>query len=195
MCHYQGLQQLPPSLSGLDQNHLEHGRGCRRGGNTTGRSNLLLASYKPFRGLQLLLLWLIWVTLLCSKPDIPKPGCHHAICFLPSSSGLCWPETLFAEELERAHQLAEFMLPGWLHGPARECSDEETGSITMYYTWREKGRLNSWFWTKAYPKFFFLYSMWTLPLVCLKEKVESGKDVEPWLKHLFFYMKRSLVCM
>lgn len=94
MLFLSGLQRLPPSLSGLDRSHLEHGRGCRRGGNTTGRSNLLLASYKPFRGLKLLLQWLIWVTLLCSKPDIPKPGCHHALCFLPSSIGLCWPETL-----------------------------------------------------------------------------------------------------
>lgn len=37
----QGLQQLLPSLLELDRGHLEHGRGCRRGGNITGRSNLL----------------------------------------------------------------------------------------------------------------------------------------------------------
>lgn len=36
------LQGLPPSRSEPDQSRQEHGRGCRRGGNTTGRSNLLL---------------------------------------------------------------------------------------------------------------------------------------------------------
>lgn len=37
--------------------------------------------------------------------------------------------------------------------------------------------------------------MWTLPLVRLKDKVESARDVAPRLKPLFFYVKCSLVCM
>lgn len=115
---------------------------------------------------------------------------------LPSSSGLCWPQTVFAEELERAHQLAELMPPGWLHDPERERSSEDAGSAAMYNTWRgKKDSRVVWFWTKAYPKFSFLYSTRTLPLVRLKEKVESGGDAEPWLKPLFFYVKCSLVCM
>lgn len=88
-----------------------------------------------FRGLQLLLLWLIWLTLLSTKPNFPHPGHHIALCFLPL---LLWVvlarNIVFAEELESAHQLAEFMLPGVLHDPVRECSSEETGSIKMHYT-------------------------------------------------------------
>lgn len=88
------LQQLLPSQSELDRNHPEHGRGCRRGDNTTGRSSLPRCSNNAFGGLQLLLLWLTWLTLLCSKPNIPP---HQATTIpyassLSSSSGLCWPE-------------------------------------------------------------------------------------------------------
>lgn len=83
------------------------------------------------------------------------------------------------------------MLPGWLHDPVRECSSEETESITMYYTWRcRKDCWIVWFWVKAYPKFSFLYSMWTLPLVCLKEKVESSKDVGP-LAQTFIFLREA----
>lgn len=87
------------------------------------------------RELQLLLLWLIWLTLLSTQPNFPHPGYHIALCFLPL---LLWvvlaQNIVFAEELESVHQLAEFMLPGRLHDPVRECSIEETGSITMHYT-------------------------------------------------------------
>ncbi|KAI3373921.1 hypothetical protein L3Q82_022490 [Scortum barcoo] len=64
---YQGLQQLPPSLSELEQSQLGRGRGCRHEGNTPGRSNLLHVSGTAFRGLQLLLLRLTRLTLLCGS--------------------------------------------------------------------------------------------------------------------------------
>lgn len=51
------------------------------------------------------------------------------------------------------------MLPGWLHDPARECSDEEIGSITMYYTWREKRRLNSLILNKSISKVLFSFTV------------------------------------
>lgn len=44
-----GLQQLPPSPSEPGRSHLEHGRGFRHGGNTTGRSNLLHESSRAFQ--------------------------------------------------------------------------------------------------------------------------------------------------
>lgn len=59
-----------------------------------------------------LLLWLIWLTLLCSKPNtrtLPDQAVTMPSASLSSSSGLRWPEKLqrFAEESEGAHQLAE----------------------------------------------------------------------------------------
>lgn len=136
-----GLRRLPPSPSEPDQSHPERGRGCRRGGNTTGRSNLRHVSSTAFPEdfkllLLLLLLRLIWLTLLCSKPNIPHPGRHHALCFLPLLL-LRWVELArniaSAEELERAHQLAEFMLPGRPHDPARGNVAARRQSL-MYYT-------------------------------------------------------------
>lgn len=163
--HYQGLQRLLPSLSELDQSHPEHDRGCRREGNTTGRSNLLPASHWPFRGFQLLLLWLMWVTLLCSKARHPlnQAAAMPSASFPPPLDCAGPKRCVLQRSWKRAHQLAEFMLPGLDYMTQwGECSEEETGSVTMCYTWREKRRLNSfWFWTqkrkkkKAYPKFPF----------------------------------------
>ena len=86
---------------------------------------------------------------------------------------------VFVEELERAHSL----LAAWM------ITCEETGSITTYYTWRE-GEDTFDFEQIQSPFLFSFYSVWTLPLVGLKEKLRRLDS-----NIYFLYVKSSLVCM
>lgn len=72
------------------------------------------------------------VALYSAQLPPPRPP-HYPLLPAPAPVG-CAGRNVFAEELESAHQLAEFTLPGLLHDPVRECSSEETGSIKMHYT-------------------------------------------------------------
>lgn len=118
-------------------------------------------------GLQLLLLWLTWLTLLCSKPNIPP---HQATTMpsassVSSSSGLCWPEV--------CRRVRKSTLAYWVHDPVRECSSKERETTMMYYTWKRKNYLIDAEHKHIQSSFSFYHTR-TLPLVRLKEKVESS---------------------
>lgn len=107
--------------------------------------------------------------------NIPQPGCHNSLASLPSSRVLCWPKHGVCRGVGKS-QLAEFLLPGWLHDPERECSSERTESITMYCTWR--GREDGWtvwFRTKKHIQSSLSFTVCGHSLVRLKEEVESDK--------------------
>lgn len=71
-----------------------------------------------FRRLQLLLLWFIQLTLLCSKPNIPKSG--RALCFFPCSSGLCWPKTFGLQRKQKEQTSSRWVNTAWMSTWARE---------------------------------------------------------------------------
>lgn len=143
--HNQGLQRHPPSPSELDRSHLERGRGCRRGGSTTGRSNLMCFSEDLPVAANLA------NTALSQHP--PDQAATMLSASSPSSSGSCWPPTWRLQRSENEHA-------GSL---SSRCLD-----VTQLGTVAANGRLRIleegektvkkfWSWTKSISKVLFVF--------------------------------------